>query len=291
MVDAGVCTVPSLPRPAGSAGKEAPRYYAASQYSFPKDWCRAVDRYMRMSDEELVNCDIAELNLTLAFGLPGAETLDVPACLKTLDAWAELVCLETARCWPMFLRLPEEFDHSPGRFRILALVTVLQRDLGVRYNPLCREVPTTPGIRGTNSFTGSSWDVAVHVPRCLCCMPPSADGWAIRFDWPEPKSTFSSAGRSRAASVSTSRRLRLGSRRMTTSIIILLPSRLPRRSCEAASSCGITPRGKSSRRSSRSADTAGWTIFAQARRWRRFTVQRVLDLGYRGFIALGAAPR
>jgi hypothetical protein len=39
----------------------------------------------------------------------------------------------------MFHRSPAEFDGSLPKFRMLALVTVLQRDLGVRYDPACRE--------------------------------------------------------------------------------------------------------------------------------------------------------
>ena len=136
-----VCSAHSRPRVADSVGTEASCFYAGCQCDFAQHWHPAIQRYMRMSDEELASCDIAELNLTLALGLPGAESLDVPACLETLDAWAELVRLETAHCWPRFLNSPTEFDHSPRQFRMLVLVTVLQRDLGVRYNPACREGP------------------------------------------------------------------------------------------------------------------------------------------------------
>ena len=36
---------------------------------------------------------------------------------------------------------PSEFDDSLAKFRMMALVTVLQRDLGVRYDPACQEGP------------------------------------------------------------------------------------------------------------------------------------------------------
>jgi len=83
--------------------------------------------------------DIAELNLNLARGLPGSEELDVEQCLARLDAWSRLVAAKTDRCLPMFHRSPAEFDGSLPKFRMMALVTVLQRDLGVRYDPACRE--------------------------------------------------------------------------------------------------------------------------------------------------------
>jgi regulator of sirC expression with transglutaminase-like and TPR domain len=42
---------------------------------------------------------------------------------------------------PIFHRAPAEFDGSLAKFRMMALVTVLQRDLGVRYDPACQEGP------------------------------------------------------------------------------------------------------------------------------------------------------
>jgi regulator of sirC expression with transglutaminase-like and TPR domain len=83
--------------------------------------------------------DIAETNLNLAVGLPGSETLDVSRYLQKLDVWARLVATTTERCLPMFYRSRSEFDNSLPKFRILALVTVLQRDLGVCYDPACQE--------------------------------------------------------------------------------------------------------------------------------------------------------
>ena len=41
----------------------------------------------------------------------------------------------------MFHRSAAEFDNSLAKFRMMALVTVLQRDLGVRYDPACQEGP------------------------------------------------------------------------------------------------------------------------------------------------------
>ncbi len=83
--------------------------------------------------------DIAQVNLETACGLPTCETLDFPAYLQQLEAWAELIADKTERWLPSFHRCPSEFDGSPGRFRMMALVTVLQRDLGVRYDPACQE--------------------------------------------------------------------------------------------------------------------------------------------------------
>jgi hypothetical protein len=85
--------------------------------------------------------EIAEVNLKTAAGLPGAEGLDIPRYLERLDSWAKLVGAGTEAALPIFQRCRAQLDDSIGKFRMLALVTVLQRDLGVRYDPACQEGP------------------------------------------------------------------------------------------------------------------------------------------------------
>lgn len=79
--------------------------------------------------------DLARLNLICATDLPGSEGLDIQAELERLDAWAARVRTETDRDIHNFFKNPAEFEHSEPYYRILMLVTVLQQDLGVRYNP------------------------------------------------------------------------------------------------------------------------------------------------------------
>jgi hypothetical protein len=97
-------------------------------------WLAIANRLVQMPDDKLAALDTAELNLGAAFALPGAQDLDVGACLEKLRRWTELVRVNTEHWWPRFVRSPGEFDNSPGQFRMLTLVTILQRDLGVRYN-------------------------------------------------------------------------------------------------------------------------------------------------------------
>jgi len=54
---------------------------------------------------------------------------------RTLDQWAKRVASETERNLHKFREQPAEFNHSEGYFRVLALVTVLQQDFKVHYNP------------------------------------------------------------------------------------------------------------------------------------------------------------
>ncbi len=97
-------------------------------------WLSITRRLVQLPDDKLTAIDIAEINLGAAFGLPGAHDMDAEACLAKLQRWTDVVRANTERWWPRFVRSPEEFDNSPGQFRMLALVTVLQRDLGVGYD-------------------------------------------------------------------------------------------------------------------------------------------------------------
>ncbi|MCI0348052.1 MAG: hypothetical protein L0Z53_01390, partial [Acidobacteriales bacterium] len=82
-----------------------------------------------------ISGDIALANLACAQGLPGAEDLDMAQALKTLAAWCERVRHETDRHWHRFSQSRQEYNNSAAYFKMLMLVTVLQQDFGVRYNP------------------------------------------------------------------------------------------------------------------------------------------------------------
>lgn len=88
-----------------------------------------------LSSAELATRDVAEIDLRCALGLPGSEDVNIEACLETLDYWADLVRRATQRHWRQFEAAPDEFCRSQAYFRMMAMVTILQRDLGVRYNP------------------------------------------------------------------------------------------------------------------------------------------------------------
>jgi hypothetical protein len=78
---------------------------------------------------------IAHLNTLCASSLPGAGDLDVDGCLHTLAAWTAIVHDETERQLRQFMRNPADFQNSEAYFRVLVMITVLQRDLGIRYDP------------------------------------------------------------------------------------------------------------------------------------------------------------
>ena len=97
-------------------------------------WFHRMAAMAVLTNAQLARHDVAVLNLLAAVGLPGAEDLDIRPHLQTLDAWTRGIRAYTEDCWPAFLRAPENYDHSPGAFRILSMVTFLQRAVGMRYN-------------------------------------------------------------------------------------------------------------------------------------------------------------
>jgi hypothetical protein len=85
--------------------------------------------------ERLQGSEIAEANLICAAGLPGSEELDIDFCLTTLDRWAAFVAKFTQALLPHFESSPHEYENSRAYFLVLAMITALQKHVGIRYDP------------------------------------------------------------------------------------------------------------------------------------------------------------
>jgi hypothetical protein len=79
--------------------------------------------------------DIAEINLLCAAELPGSQSLDIDAALARIDEMAQRVKFEIRRNWHRFLTNPGQADNSRAKYCVMMMVTVLQQDFGVHYNP------------------------------------------------------------------------------------------------------------------------------------------------------------
>ncbi len=96
---------------------------------------------LELSPAEIACCDIAELNLCAAHGLPGIECVDAGKLLNRLDDWSYQVrvdiCQHLYRLDPRSKRPPTQFSHgnSLARFLCWHLLQVLQKDCGVAYHP------------------------------------------------------------------------------------------------------------------------------------------------------------
>jgi hypothetical protein len=109
----------------------------------------------QLPDERRASVDIAEVQLACATGLPGAEHVDGLAVSRRLDRWACQVRKSTQRLESHFESNPDAFHGSHACFRMAALTTVLQRDLGVR---------PTEKLNGPNPDLSDSRDLFLHGP-------------------------------------------------------------------------------------------------------------------------------
>lgn len=87
----------------------------------------------RLTDRELATVPLVALNLACADGLPGCERIDIRHCDHVLQGWAERCRAFTERVMPMFRSGRCDHPDSEPRFRVQAMVTHLQRDIGIRY--------------------------------------------------------------------------------------------------------------------------------------------------------------
>ncbi|NLF08070.1 MAG: hypothetical protein GX594_08830 [Pirellulaceae bacterium] len=97
-------------------------------------WFRRMAHFVSLPEEELSRLDIGAKNIECALELPGAGKLDVDACVLKLNDWAKHVQNFTEMHRYRYQGAPWEHDNSPAKFRMLALVTYLQKHLGVHYN-------------------------------------------------------------------------------------------------------------------------------------------------------------
>ncbi len=88
--------------------------------------------------------------MACARGLPGTVNVDFEYCLSRIDDMAEFVRRFTEKSLPRFRRKRWDFNNSEAYFRVLCLVTALQRDLGVRYNP--GKIPEDATFDAADSF-------------------------------------------------------------------------------------------------------------------------------------------
>lgn len=115
---------------------------------------------LALKPHQLEGSDIALLNLLCAEGLRGSGKLDLDKTLDGIDDMATRVRVETERNFHRFRSNPAEYENSEAYFRMAMLVTVLQQDFGVRYNP--DRVTPVGVIEPNGKFFADSRDVFLH---------------------------------------------------------------------------------------------------------------------------------
>jgi hypothetical protein len=115
---------------------------------------------LALKPHQLEELDIGLTNLLCAEGLRGSENLDLDKSLNRLDEMATRVRLETDRNMHRFSSNPAEYGNSEPYYRMALLMTVLQQDFGIIYNP---DRVTPVGVFEPNDkFFADSRDVFIH---------------------------------------------------------------------------------------------------------------------------------
>jgi hypothetical protein len=126
----------------------------------PADEKRTLAALLALKPHQLEGLDIGLTNLLCAEGLRGSENLDLDKSLDRLDEMATRVRLETDRNMHRFRSNPAEYENSEPYYRMAMLVTVLQQDFGIIYNP---DRVTPVGVFESNDkFFADSRDVFIH---------------------------------------------------------------------------------------------------------------------------------
>jgi len=120
--------------------------------------------------------DLVLVDAICATGLPGMERLDVGEHLRRVNDLAASCRQFTESVMAHFWARQCDYPESEGKFRIQALVTHVQRDLGLRYHPerrkeeaFCHEDSFLDGILfGRGGTCGSLPLLYTAVGRRLC---------------------------------------------------------------------------------------------------------------------------
>ncbi len=128
-----------------------------SEQQAPQELPNTLASVLAGAANEIVQVDIARVNLLCAQGLPGCEQVDVDGELARLDEWAARVKSETERHDNRFARNPAEFENSKGFFKVLMLGVVLGEDFKVHYRVDRQGGPATASMN--DGFFADARDV------------------------------------------------------------------------------------------------------------------------------------
>lgn len=96
---------------------------------------QSLREVLALAPDDLASLDIALVNLLCAEGLPGAEELNIPACLVTLERWTDSVRRYTRDCAGDYQHDPARFGHHKGFSKLVSMAVLLKRGIRIAYQP------------------------------------------------------------------------------------------------------------------------------------------------------------
>lgn len=94
----------------------------------------SLEQLLNTPYEDLIQIDIARINLACAAGLPGSENLNMKKCLTTLDQWVEHIRIDTEQRIGAYYQNRNKYDNSINLFKVVTMILCLKNHLGVNYN-------------------------------------------------------------------------------------------------------------------------------------------------------------
>jgi hypothetical protein len=105
-----------------------------------------------LQKNEIPNYDLATLNFLAMEGLPETSPISHKAYQEILWKWVDMVHAETEKYFWKFRKNPDEYNYSEAYFRVLMLITVLEKDLHIQNNPELMSEPSLNDISTTKFF-------------------------------------------------------------------------------------------------------------------------------------------
>ena len=94
---------------------------------------RSVAQLISLSDAELEQVDIVEMNIAVAREIPGLDKLDCAAYRKTVDVWTDQFRRWLPTTEHAFRQAPEKYKNDINFFRLGMLAQFLDEHVGVAY--------------------------------------------------------------------------------------------------------------------------------------------------------------
>jgi Transglutaminase-like superfamily len=113
-----------------------------------KDSNRGVEQFIALTDSDLENVDLLEMNIAVAKGIPGLEKLDYNHYRQIIDGWTDQFRRWLPTVEYAFHQSPKEYKNDINFFRLGMLAQFLDQKIGVHYVEEQKQVQLEAKARG-----------------------------------------------------------------------------------------------------------------------------------------------